>query len=47
MALARIEGAPPGAKGIFLFLVPKWLVSEDVSRVERNDVALAGLLHWE
>lgn len=45
MVLARIEGAPPGAKGISLFLVPKWLVREDGSRGERNDVALAGLLY--
>lgn len=44
MVLARIEGAPPGAKGISLFLVPKWLVRPDGSR-NRNDVVLAGLLH--
>ena len=45
MVLARIEGAPQGAKGISLFLVPKWLVSEDGTIGPRNDVALAGLLH--
>lgn len=45
MVLARIQGAPPGAKGISLFLVPKFLVGEDGSRGARNDVALAGLLH--
>lgn len=39
MVLARIEGAPAGVKGISLFLVPKWLGEQ------RNDVALAGLLH--
>jgi alkylation response protein AidB-like acyl-CoA dehydrogenase len=45
MVLARIEGAPAGAKGISLFMVPKWLVRDDGSLGERNDVALAGLLH--
>jgi butyryl-CoA dehydrogenase len=44
MVLARIEGAPPGAKGISLILVPKWLVRDGGSH-QRNDVALAGLLH--
>ncbi|WP_447748159.1 acyl-CoA dehydrogenase [Pseudomonas nicosulfuronedens] len=39
LVLARIEGAPAGVKGISLFLVPKWLEGQ------RNDVALAGLLH--
>ena len=45
MVLARIKGGPPGAKGICLFLVPKVLVNEGGSLGERNDVALAGLLH--
>jgi butyryl-CoA dehydrogenase len=45
MVLARVPGEPAGAKGISLFLVPKWLVNEDGSKGERNDVALAGLLH--
>lgn len=45
MVLARIEGAPSGVKGISLFLVPKYHVGDDGSRGERNDVALAGLLH--
>lgn len=45
MVLARIRGAPPGTGGISLFLVPKWLVNEDGSLGQRNDVALAGLLH--
>jgi butyryl-CoA dehydrogenase len=45
MVLARIEGAPPGTRGISLFLVPKRLVNADGSCGERNDVALAGLLH--
>lgn len=45
MVLARIEGAPAGAKGISLFLVPKFLLNPDGSPGPRNDVALAGLLH--
>lgn len=45
MVLARRPGAPSGVKGISLFLVPKILVNEDGSLGERNDVALAGLIH--
>ncbi|WP_119157155.1 acyl-CoA dehydrogenase [Caldimonas tepidiphila] len=45
LVLARIEGAPPGVKGISLFIVPKHRV-DDAGRVgERNDVTLAGLIH--
>ncbi len=40
LVLARTPDAPPGVKGISLFLVPKWLPSG-----ERNDVVLAGLNH--
>lgn len=45
MVLARLPDAPPGVKGISLFLVPKYLVNEDGSRGERNDVTLGGLIH--
>ncbi len=45
MVLARIKDAPPGVKGISLFLVPKYLVGADGQRGQRNDVALGGLLH--
>lgn len=45
MVLARMKGALPGVKGISLFIVPKFLVSDDGSAGARNDVALAGLLH--
>src|SRR5215475_8818724 len=38
MVLARIEGAPPGVKGISLFIVPKVLVNADGSLGSRNDV---------
>jgi butyryl-CoA dehydrogenase len=41
LVLARIPGAPPGVKGISLFVVPKVLVDSG----ERNDVVLAGLNH--
>ena len=45
LVLARVKGAPKGVKGISLFIVPKFLVNEDGSLAERNDVALAGLFH--
>ncbi len=45
LVLAKIEGGPPGARGISLFLVPKWLLDQDGRPARRNDVKLAGLLH--
>ncbi len=45
MVLARLPDAPPGVKGISLFIVPKILVNDDGSLGARNDVALAGLIH--
>jgi alkylation response protein AidB-like acyl-CoA dehydrogenase len=45
LVLARIAGAPPGVKGISLFIVPRCLVAADGTVGERNDVALAGLNH--
>jgi len=45
MVLAKIEGAPAGTKGISLFICPKYLVNNDGTLGQRNDVALAGLLH--
>jgi len=45
LVLARIPGAPPGVKGISLFIVPRRLVGADGTCGERNDVALAGLNH--
>ncbi|HQJ08203.1 MAG TPA: acyl-CoA dehydrogenase, partial [Deltaproteobacteria bacterium] len=41
--LARIEGDPPGTKGISLFIVPKYLLNEDGSLGERNDVFCTGI----
>jgi butyryl-CoA dehydrogenase len=49
LVLAKIPGPDgkliPGVKGISLFIVPKYLVNEDGSLGERNDVVLAGLNH--
>jgi butyryl-CoA dehydrogenase len=45
LVLAKIPGGPPGVKGISLFVVPKFLVHDDGSLGERNDVVLAGLNH--
>ncbi|MDT5105719.1 MAG: hypothetical protein QOI25_3232 [Mycobacterium sp.] len=45
LVLAKIPGGPAGTKGISLFIVPKFLVNQDGSVGERNDVALAGLNH--
>ena len=45
MVLAKLPDAPPGVKGISLFIVPKFLVNDDGSLGPRNDVALAGLFH--
>ena len=45
LVLARIAGAPPGAKGLSLFLVPRFVMNADGTRGPRNDVALAGLVH--
>jgi butyryl-CoA dehydrogenase len=45
LVLARTPDAPPGTKGISLFLVPKVLVRDDGSLGERNDITLAGINH--
>ncbi len=45
MVLAKLPDAPPGVKGISLFIVPKYLVNADGSLGPRNDVVLAGLFH--
>ena len=45
LVLAKLPDAPAGVKGISLFIVPKFLVNEDGSLGERNDVTLAGLIH--
>jgi alkylation response protein AidB-like acyl-CoA dehydrogenase len=45
LVLAKVPGGPPGVKGISLFIVPKFLVNDDGTLGERNDVVLAGLNH--
>ncbi len=45
MVLARIDGAPPGTKGISLFIVPKVLVNADGSLGARNDVQCQSIEH--
>ena len=43
--LARLPDAPPGTKGISLFLVPKFLVNADGSLGARNDVRAHSVEH--
>jgi 3-(methylthio)propanoyl-CoA dehydrogenase len=45
LVLARIEGTPPGTKGISLFIVPKIRVNSDGSLGEPNDVFCGGIEH--
>ena len=45
LVLARLPDAPPGTRGISLFLVPKYLVNPDGSLGARNDVICAGVEH--
>ena len=45
MVLARIDGAPPGVRGISLFIVPKFWVNADGSPGARNDVNCASIEH--
>lgn len=43
--LARIEGDPPGTKGLSLFLVPKFLLDGNGHPKDRNDVFCTGIEH--
>ena len=45
MVLARIDGAPPGTRGISLFIVPKFLVGADGAIGARNDVQCLSIEH--
>ncbi len=38
LVLARTPGAPPGTRGITMFVVPKFLIEKDGTLGERNDV---------
>jgi alkylation response protein AidB-like acyl-CoA dehydrogenase len=43
--LARIEGDPPGTKGISIFIVPKYTVNDDGAIGESNDINTGGIEH--
>ena len=45
LVLARVEGAEAGIRGISMFLIPKFLVNDDGSIGERNDVYPASVEH--
>jgi len=45
IVLAPMSDAQPGVKGLSLFLVPKFLVNEDGSLGDRNDVKAVSLEH--
>ena len=45
LVLARTPTAPAGVKGISLFVVPKFLVNDDGSLGERNDVKCVSIEH--
>jgi len=45
LVLARLPDAPEGVRGISLFLVPKYLVNDDGSPGEHNDVYPASVEH--
>ncbi|WP_374543416.1 acyl-CoA dehydrogenase [Sphingorhabdus sp.] len=45
LVLARTPDAPPGTKGISLFLVPKYRVNADGSLGARNDVKVVSIEH--
>ena len=45
LVLARTPDAPEGVKGISLFIVPKFLVNDDGSLGDRNDVKCVSIEH--
>ena len=45
LVLARVPDAPPGTKGLSCFIVPKYLVEDDGSLGERNDVTCVSIEH--
>ena len=45
LVLAKLPDAPPGVKGISLFIVPKFLLDERGRPAKRNDVHVTGLNH--
>ena len=45
LVLGRVAGAPDGVKGISLFVCPKFMVKDDGSLGERNDVHCVSIEH--
>jgi alkylation response protein AidB-like acyl-CoA dehydrogenase len=45
MVLARVDGAPPGVKGISLFIVPKFIPDANGDAGARNDVQCLSIEH--
>ncbi len=45
LVLARTPGAPPGTKGITMFLVPKFLLDDDGNPGAKNDVSCVSIEH--
>jgi acyl-CoA dehydrogenase len=45
LVLARTPGSPPGTRGISMFLVPKFLVDQDGTLGQRNDVRCVSIEH--
>ncbi|MEZ4260004.1 MAG: acyl-CoA dehydrogenase [Polyangiaceae bacterium] len=45
LVLARVEGAPPGTKGLTLFIVPRVRAADDGTLGESNDVTVGALEH--
>jgi len=45
LVLARLPDAPPGTRGISLFLVPKFMVNADGSLGAHNDLRCSGIEH--
>jgi acyl-CoA dehydrogenase len=45
LVLARLPDAPPGTRGISLFLVPKYLVNADGTLGAHNDLRCSGIEH--
>jgi alkylation response protein AidB-like acyl-CoA dehydrogenase len=45
LVLARTPDSPPGTRGISMFVVPKFLVNDDGSLGDRNDVTCVSIEH--
>jgi alkylation response protein AidB-like acyl-CoA dehydrogenase len=45
LVLARTENAPPGTRGISMFLVPKYILDEQGEPGERNDYRIVSIEH--